>query len=418
MSNNNIAELNSMIRVLFVDDDAGVLGGLKRALRKFGDDLEIFFATSAQAALQIVERQECDIIVSDVMMPGTDGIALIETIQKLYPKMARILLSGHAEEKLVLRAVKSAHRYIAKPCSPDLLYQAIKQTYAFHQFLRNPKVQLLVVGESEVPLLPESLEELASELEKETPCLEKVANLISTEVGISTKLLQIVNSDFFGLSQPIASIEAAISYLGISTLKSICLTLDLFSRSNEKIGKSILNDLRKHNLLVAACASQITIAEGAGNELAKETFAAGLLHDIGKVVIATKLPDDYAAIEKLAKNKKIPVWEAEKEVLGCNHSEIGGFILSLRGLPTSMVDVATFHHHPTKSGVDRFGPLAAVHIANCFVRSGVKSDFQHSCPIELDMNFLSKLGLSEKLPDFAVICEMTINEKLNMALLD
>jgi DNA-binding NtrC family response regulator len=103
-------------RLLFVDDDAMVLAGLRRALHDMRQEWDMHFAPGAYAALQALEKERFDAVITDMRMPSMDGALLLDCIKDRYPQVVRIILSGQSEKEAVLRSIAPAHQYLAKPC--------------------------------------------------------------------------------------------------------------------------------------------------------------------------------------------------------------------------------------------------------------------------------------------------------------
>src|SRR4051794_31980839 len=105
-----------MIRILFVDDEVRVLDGVRRLLHHLHGDWQMSFATSGQQALEILSQGGFDVIVTDIRMPGMNGIELLAIAKELYPGIVRIVLSGQSDRDLTLKSALNAHQYLSKPC--------------------------------------------------------------------------------------------------------------------------------------------------------------------------------------------------------------------------------------------------------------------------------------------------------------
>ena len=119
-----------MTRILFVDDQQQVLDSLRDALRPQRHEWEMLFATSGADALAELERAPCDVVVSDMRMPGMDGAALLGHVEHSHPAAIRIVLSGSTEREVVMRAAAVAHRLLAKPCDVEELVRVVTRSCA------------------------------------------------------------------------------------------------------------------------------------------------------------------------------------------------------------------------------------------------------------------------------------------------
>ena len=134
-----------------------------------------------------------------MVMPGMDGSQLLTEVMKRHPNTVRIILSGHAEREAVLRLVGPAHQYLSKPCNAEELRNAITRAFALRDLLCNEQLKQLATRIKCLPSLPALHDQFSEELQKEDPSLERVGEIISRDIGMTTKILQLVNSAFFGL---------------------------------------------------------------------------------------------------------------------------------------------------------------------------------------------------------------------------
>ena len=129
-----------MKRILFVDDEARILDGLRRSLRGVRGEWEMVFAEGGVAALRECAAQSFDVVVSDARMPGMEGAELLGDVRELYPDAARIILSGQCSRNSVLRCVGVAHQFLSKPCEPATLRSAVQKVCAIRDvFPPGPK---------------------------------------------------------------------------------------------------------------------------------------------------------------------------------------------------------------------------------------------------------------------------------------
>ena len=401
-------------RIIFVDDELQILQGLRRTLSRQSPEWEMTFVTSGSAALTAMAAASFDVIVSDMRMPEMDGATLLEKVRNLYPQVARIALSGQSEQEMILRAVGSTHQYLSKPCVPELLKSTITRACALRECLKIPKLQQVVSGMSYLPSLPSLYLELLAEVNSTKISLEKVSRIISNDLGMTAKILQIANSEFFGLSQHIATAREAVTYLGLDVIRSLLLTFNIFSELNlEGLDKEHFTELWNHSLIVGVCARQIANAEGVGIEMANQSFTAGLLHDIARLVIALNLPEQRKRIFVLSGAEQIPYLEAEREVVAASHMEIGAYLLGLWGLPDSIVEATIFHHNPGDCTAKKFSPLTAVHVADCLYWQALGLKSGEARAAQFDLAYLDTIGMADHVADWQILCQVTLEEQLS-----
>ncbi len=205
-------------QILFVDDEPLVLKGLQRSLRKMRAEWNTAFASSSKEALDILDQQPMDVIVSDLKMPEMDGMQLLTEVKNRHPHVVRIILSGHTEHEVTLRSVQYAHQNLTKPCDAEVLKQTLAKLFALRDILDNQSVKKIVSQIESLPSLPSIYSEIIEEMQSEDPSIKKISDTISKDLSMTAKILQVVNSVFFGLSRKISSPQGAVMLLGLETI--------------------------------------------------------------------------------------------------------------------------------------------------------------------------------------------------------
>ncbi|MFH1374599.1 MAG: response regulator [bacterium] len=397
-------------RILFVDDQPNVLAGMRRMLHKMKDEWEMTFCESGKEALAIMEKQSFDLIVSDMMMPLMNGAQLLTEVAKRYPGIVRFILSGHSDRELILQSVGYAHQYIAKPCDSDKLKQYISSSFGLHQILSNPKLHARIAEVKTLPTPPKIYNEVIHELQSETASIGSIAKLISRDISLSAKLLQMVNSAFFGLPQHIESVAQAVNYLGLSTVQSLVLTAGVHDQlKHAGIPEASLESVFNHSMAVGGHAKKIALEIGLQQRDSEDALLAGILHDVGKLVMLASFKDEMSTAIRMAQEKSIEPYLAEKEILGANHGEIGAHLLSLWGLHDPILEAVAFHHNPQHTTQPTKNILTAVHIANA-IDNCRPGDGGVSLSA-LDKEYLEDLELIDQLPHLLECCKLEIVEE-------
>ena len=343
-----------------------------------------------------MEREAVEVIVADIGTPELDAVGLLGEVAKRYPRTIRLAFSNPSDRDLVLACTRVAHRFLWKPCDGDTLVAAIDATCKAGYWLKHEAVRQLIAEQSALPGLPPLHAELLDKLQSPNPAIETIAQLIAQDVGLATELLKLANSAFFGVRRRVASLTDAVMFLGLETVKSLLLWLRVFSQFPVKrIPGFSLQALSNHSLFTGLLAREFILAEKPDQRVADEAFTAGLLHDLGKLVFASFLPDDYARI--LAQFEAGGPWlpQAEYDWFGATHAEAGAYLIGLWGLPVPVVDAVSFHHEPAQCPMPTFGPLTAVHVAN--VLEHETHSQETSSRTSLDMDYLDTLGLCHRL---------------------
>lgn len=381
--------------ILFVDDEIKILHGIKRMLRSKRRDWDIQLANSGQEALQIMARTKIDVIVSDMQMPNMDGAQLLKIVQARYPQTIRFVLSGYSGKEMIMRTIGPTDQFLNKPCDPDELIEVISKALCANEMVEVKDVKKMVSRLDRLPALPTIYVELQKSLESDTSSFDDIARIISKDIGILAKVLQLVNSSFFGLKNKIDNVKHAVTYLGIETLKAIVLAADVFSKfSSEEMKTYNINTLYNHSILVGMSAKKVGAVVNPDHNFIDSVGMAGILHDIGKIIFIKCFSEEYLEIQKKLHNSDKLITELEEELIGATHAAIGGYLMSLWGLPEEIINAITYHHDPLKSKNKNFTPLAAVYIANIIVNEQTHPREQ------LDMTYLETLKVSQFVPQW------------------
>jgi len=200
------------------------------------------------------------------------------------------------------------------------------------------------------------------------------------------------------LRRQISCPSDAVSLLGIDIVKSLALSIQIFSQFKSiRIPGLSLEDLWEHNLQVATLAKELAKFEKQSSEVVEQSFTAGLLHECGKLVLASHLPDEYGQMLERMKVEGLRLIEAEQLVLGASHPEVGAYLLGLWGLPDSIVEAVAFHQNPNSCPAEKFTPLTAVCIADYLIDEANESELEKSVGIDEVSSYLERLKLEERL---------------------
>jgi len=212
-----------------------------------------------------------------------------------------------------------------------------------------------------LPTLPPIAAKLNKMVEDEDITANQLGNVIERDQVLTSKLLKMVNSSFYGFPQRISTVANAIVLLGINVIKTLIVTSSIFEMmQSSDVG------LWEHSLGCATIASLIAKKKGLKNP--EEVSTAALLHDLGKVVVRAELPSEYDALLAMVEQKGISVREAEEELLGVSHSEIGGWLVHQWNLPDRLVLPITWHHRPEEAP-DHRDVTAILHFSDILVRA-------------------------------------------------
>ncbi len=350
-------------RILFVDDEVNLLAGLRRMLRSMRRVWDMRFAQCGPDALEMLAEAPFDIIVTDMRMPGMNGAELLHQVMARYPQVIRIVLSGQADRESILGALGPIHQYLSKPCDADNLKATLQRACSLRSLLAGARLRQIASSTQSLPSRPALVDALQQELQSPDVSVRRVGQIISKDMGMSAKILQLVNSAFLGTSSHISGPAQAVRLLGLDTLKILAFSGDVFTRFNPVGGGApALEALWGHSDTVAAWAGAIAQAEGLAEREVNYARMAGLLHDVGKLALATSLSAALPAPANGAADRS-PVG-LEQQTFQATHAHLGGYLLGIWGLPTPVVE-AVFSHHTLKASPDApMTPALAVFAAN------------------------------------------------------
>jgi putative nucleotidyltransferase with HDIG domain len=383
-------------RILFVDDEPPVLNLLQVLMRKANPGWESLFVDGGARALQMMAAQPFDVVVSDMRMPGMNGAEFLEQVRDRHPRTARIVLSGYVDPPLTLRVLGAAHQYQAKPFTFPILQDMLSRIFALERFVPDPPLQEVIARTHRLPtptaLYERFLREFASPLAR----AETIGAVVAQDVALSAKVLQLANSAFFAGPRIVATGKEAAQLLGLGPLRSLASSRQAFwGQETGQLADFPLEAMVKHSVAVGLRASRIMAFERGTGETIKAAFSAGVLHDIGKILLAITVPEMQGLALARTETEGLPAWQAEKEVIGASHAHVGAYLLGLWGLPDAIVEAVAWHHQPRERFAAGLGPITAVHVANWL-------EHQPAAPAapqpdhRLDQSYLQALNIDER----------------------
>lgn len=372
--------------VLFVDDEPQVLRGIERMMdvADIEWEWECEFASSGHEALQMLAEGRFEVIVTDMRMPGMDGAELLERVSEKYPNMIRIVLSGEADRSSVLKAVGPMHQYLSKPCNPALLKSTLHQAFTMRNTLNSPALRRAISKLPRLPSIPQTYARLTELIRDENCLLTDVGELLEQDLAMTAKTLQLVNSANFGLGNAISSPKQAVGILGLSVIQSLVLSTAIFdSYSGARLPTGFSQRKQSdHALKVARVSQQIALAEKLGNEVAGQAFTGGILHDVGKLVLATADPDKYQRVLIESGSDGLTAIECEKKHFGADHGAVGAYLLSVWGLPQATVEIVALHHSTGGRRPSSFRAMDCVIAANMICNGADDDELFTVVPID------------------------------------
>ena len=240
-------------RILFVDDEKSVLLVLRAFMQRLSSEWETECVEGGMQALALMAQKPFDVVITDMRMPDMDGTELLNEIVKRYPKTVRIVLSGHADEQTVNESIGVAHQWVAKPFDIKVLRSILNLISRFQRRLDNPGIKELIGKIRHLPSVPQLYFEIIEALQSNTSSVQIISEIISRDPALTAKILQLVNSAFFGNARSICDPIEAVQLLGVSRIRSLALIHHVFSsferRSYEQLS---VEEVWRHSLQTAA----------------------------------------------------------------------------------------------------------------------------------------------------------------------
>jgi putative nucleotidyltransferase with HDIG domain len=352
-------------------------------------------ATLAEAEASLRKAPYAAVVV-DYRISDGEGLAFLDSLLVKYPQPLRFLLANPADPGALLKLFNAPHHVLPGPWDAGKLAAGLKRAFSLELWATDDNVKRLMWHLQKVPSPPTIYFRVVKLLRTEDVDVDDVAREIAMDQAMTSKLLKVANSALFGSRQRVTAAREAVMQLGLEMTKSLLLLAHSFSYFDHvKAENFSLEDLWQHSLRTGLCAQAIARREGQSTDEIDAAYAAGLLHDIGKLVLAANLPREYSHTLKRAAEQKEPLWQAELAVFGATHADVGATLFGIWELPEPIIEAVALHHHPTRFLSSGFCTLTAVHAADAL------DHFHRNEPMgEVDLEYLRQLGVEERLTDW------------------
>jgi HD-like signal output (HDOD) protein len=360
-------------RVLFVDDEAAILEGLRAVLRPQRREWDMVFALGGPAGLQEVESSKFDVVVTDMRMPIIDGAALLTRVKELQPQAVRLVLSGQTDPQTALKSVFTAHQFLAKPCDVEKLRGVVKRCCELNELLSAEELKSLAGDVSLLPAAPSTYLAISRAVVDPSAGIQDVARIIEREPTLCAKLLQVANSAFFGLPRAVSSISQAATYLGALALRDLALAMETMASAQptaQALPSASYRAFQLNSLAVALLGRRWYVTD---RRKADDAFVAGMLRDMGHLVLATREP--------------------RRPSDAAQHAALSAYLLGLWGIPHAVLEAVAYHEAPTSVEHAALELVDVVHICDALVGEVAPSPFQ--APPALDLARYAALGVCE-----------------------
>ncbi|WP_289029202.1 HDOD domain-containing protein [uncultured Paraglaciecola sp.] len=342
------------MKIMFVDDDTSILSAFKRAFYRSGWDIK--YVKDGTEALELLESFQADFIITDMKMPGMNGAELLEQVSKLYPSAVRIVLSGHADEDLSVRASYVAHQWYDKPCNLELLKSEIELINEVRADLPYSKIQALLGGINSLPSIPKLFIKLKAMLHKQTISMEDISVEISKNPSLTAKVLQVANTSFFVTGANVNKVEDAIIRLGTDVICNIVAISEMYSNMGDT-SNTYIAEILNRALDTANIATHI-----ADKPIKDEAMLAGLLHNLGELLLPEISPEHmegYLAKRIIGADNSA----LETTLFQVDNIQITSYLLHLWHFPYSLIRSITLQNNLEKLVIEELNCEVILHLA-------------------------------------------------------
>lgn len=207
------------------------------------------------------------------------------------------------------------------------------------------RISRIAQGILDLPTLPTVVAKIVELVDNPRTNASTLAHLIARDPALTARMLKMANSAYYGFPRRIGTINLAIVILGFNTVRDLAVSASLVERVNLSYeGGDLMTDFWEHSVSTAIAARMLQRFGLAGS--VGESFVAGLLHDIGRLVVARYLPDEFIKLQSRLEESREPLWALEHELLGMSHAEIGGMLCKHWNLPEALCEAIRWHHLP------------------------------------------------------------------------
>ncbi|MCE1228230.1 MAG: HDOD domain-containing protein [Firmicutes bacterium] len=389
-------------RLLVVDSDEQSLRQIQDALRFVDPDWEMTYVEGGPQGAEQLRTGHYDVLISALELKELDGGKLFELARELQPATLRVALNGPQDGDRLMQCLPLLHQALPRPFDVEAFLGMVDNAARLNDL--RPELKDLLGHINSLPSVPKLYQELNDLLEGEFVNARQVGQLIGQDVAMAAKMLQLVNSAFFGLSREVEDLQQAVSFLGVDIIKALVLVQGVFDGTGELHTHRIkLTDLWHHSLTVARGSRALAAMEGLSRQVRSEAFMGGLLHDVGILVLAKHFPDRYDRVVEAATGGRLELARIEREEFGAGHPEVGAYLLGLWGLPSAMLMVAGYHHNPSEARLTAMNAVVTTHLADILCGVNHHPVFES---MMFDNGVLDGLGLRERITGWRQVLAM------------
>ena len=368
---------------------------VQHSIEKLNFGIKVFTYKNFNQLMNDIDKEQIDYVFVDINANKDDLLSFLKRVQSEFPHVVRILLSDTFSHDLVLMTNDIIHLILEKKNLEQNLKTLFIKADKFRQLLTSPELIKMTNAFNNLVVLKPQYMEILQQINRQDSSNKVLCDLIEKNLALSTKVLQVANMTTFAPLKRIQSIGNAVFFIGSNVLRALILNMQVYGIDAGKGNVfRYLAALEKHCYNVAVCSKTIANQFNVSKSISNDCFTAGLLHDIGKLVIMDKV-HNWDSIQKLADESDLTIWKAEEAFLGTNHAKIGAYFLGIWNFSDEIIDAVAFHHNPSDCDDKGITPLTFVHIAEAMLRKDQTTTLEEF-EKQLDLEYLETLGIKEQ----------------------
>ncbi len=343
-------------------------------------------------------------VLVDCTANATTNLDVVGRLAKDHPSVVRFAVVAPDDRQTMLLLIDRVHQVVRPDVSAGRLVNQVRSAMNLRRLMSNDQLEARIASIDSLPSLPDSYTRIVGALRNPDISTHTVADLISADPAITAKLLQVVNSAYFGLSRQVTSVNHAVNLVGVNTIQSLVLASSVFDEFQDlKIPRSSIEEIFSRSIAVGSKARLLAHAFDFDPYAAENTLIGGMLHDIGRLIMARYFAEDFIEAIRMAEEERVPFHEAADRLLGASDAVMGGYLLSLWGLSDPIIEAVAMRYSPRLIPTPVIGPLTAVHLA-----WAIDADERHKVKIEtdsfIDLEYLGMLGLDSQVEALRGFC--------------
>ena len=357
-----------------------------------------------EAALKYVADGDIEVVLTCHVLDDMNGADLLREVKEQSPRTIRFVAADQADKVTLVQTAGYVHQVIGYSGDAESAARMIVNSLALRRLLTSRELTERIAAIGSLPSPPDIYQRLVKALKSDDVTVQKVADLVSRDIGITAKLLQLVNSAYFGLSRRVDSVVHAISLLGLDMVERIVFSAGVFRQfEGSPIRGMSIENVYNRSMAVGAKSRLLAHAFGMNPRLIGDALMGGMLHDVGKLVLLTNFQQELTQIMDLAEDRAMPLQEAAREILGVDDAAIGAYLLALWGLPDSIVEAVALHYSPNVTPKPLLNSLTAVHLGYALHHDEL-TRIKELDQSAVDLEYLERLGILDQLQGLQNFC--------------